>query len=118
MGQEGLWYIDGTLRGRKMQGDDIIFPNLDVPDYIGWLVQQKSTKKKMEPQVQFFNFQTPLSLAFLLYWCCMDEILPMSTSKAYNKSHIDLLVAIFKQFYIKNKIPSALIITSDGNLTL
>ena len=30
MGQEGWWYIGGTLRGGKMQGDDIIFPNLDM----------------------------------------------------------------------------------------
>ena len=58
------------------------------------------------------------SLAFLLNWCHMEEILPMSTSKAYNKSHIDSLAAIFEQFRIKNKIPSALIIASDGNLTL
>ena len=46
MGQEGLWYIGGTLRGGKMQGDDIIFANLDmhgVPDYVGQLVRQKST---------------------------------------------------------------------------
>ncbi|KIJ96624.1 hypothetical protein K443DRAFT_106940, partial [Laccaria amethystina LaAM-08-1] len=58
------------------------------------------------------------SLAFLLYWRRMEEILPMSTSKAYNKSHIDSLAAIFEQFHIKNKIPSALIIASDGNLVL
>ena len=30
MGQQGLWYIGGTLNGGKMQGDDIIFPNLDM----------------------------------------------------------------------------------------
>jgi len=58
------------------------------------------------------------SLAFLLYWCHMEEILPMSTSKAYNKSHLDSLAAIFKQFRINNKIPSALIATSDGNLSV
>jgi len=58
------------------------------------------------------------SLAFLLYWRRMEEILPMSTSKAYNKSHIDSLAAIFEQFRIYNKIPSALIVASDGNLTL
>jgi hypothetical protein len=58
------------------------------------------------------------SLAFLLYWRRMEEILPMSTSKAYNKSHIDSLTTIFEQFRIKNKIPSALIIASDGNPTL
>ena len=58
------------------------------------------------------------SLAFLLYWRRMEEILPMNTSKAYNKSHIDSLAAIFEQFRITNKIPSALIIASDGNPTL
>lgn len=58
------------------------------------------------------------SLAFLLYWRRMEEILPMSTSKAYNKSHIDSLAAIFELFRIKNKIPSALIVASDGNLSL
>ena len=58
------------------------------------------------------------SLAFLLYWHRMEEILPMSTSKAYNKSHIDSLATIFEHFCIKNKIPSALIVASDGNLTL
>ena len=58
------------------------------------------------------------SLAFLLYWGHMEEILPMSTSKAYNKSPFDSLAAIFKQFCINNKIPSALLIASDRNLTL
>jgi len=51
------------------------------------------------------------SLAFLLYWRHMEEILPMSTSKAYNS-------AIFEQFHIKNKIPSALLVASNGNLTI
>jgi len=58
------------------------------------------------------------SLAFLLYWRHMEEILPMSTSKAYNKSHLDSLAAIFEQFRINNKIPSALIAASDGNLSV
>ena len=58
------------------------------------------------------------SLAFLLYWRRMEEVLPMSTSKAYKKAHIDDLVAIFEQFRINNKIPSALIDASDGSLTL
>ena len=58
------------------------------------------------------------SLAFLLYWRRMEEVLPMSTSKAYKKAHIDDLAAIFEQFRINNKIPSALIDASDGSLTL
>ena len=58
------------------------------------------------------------SLAFLLYWRRMEEILPMSTSKAYNKAHLDHLAIIFEQFRIAHKIPSALITASDGNLVL
>ena len=58
------------------------------------------------------------SLAFLLYWHRMEEVLPMSTSKAYKKVHIDDLAAIFEQFHIHNKIPSDLIDASDGLLTL
>jgi len=57
------------------------------------------------------------SLAFLLYWRRMEEILPMCTSKAYKKSHLDKLVEIFEDFRISQKIPSALITASDGSLT-
>ena len=49
------------------------------------------------------------SLAFLLYWCCMDEILPMCTSKAYNQAHLDRLASILKEFHIAHKIPSSLL---------
>jgi len=49
------------------------------------------------------------SLAFLLYWRCMDEILPMSTSKAYNQAHLHCLASIFEEFHISHKIPSALL---------
>ena len=51
MGQEGWWYIGGTLRGGKMQGDDIIFANLDVhgvPDYVGQLSLQLRTNKVLK----------------------------------------------------------------------
>lgn len=58
------------------------------------------------------------SLAFLLYWRRMDEILPMCTSKAYNKSHFDDLASIFEQFRLQHKIPLALITASDCTLTL
>ena len=44
------------------------------------------------------------SLAFLLYWCCMDEILPMCTSKAYNKACLDCLASMFEEFCISHKI--------------
>ena len=49
------------------------------------------------------------SLAFLLYWCRMDEILPMSTSKAYNQAHLDRLTSILEEFRISHKIPSSLL---------
>jgi hypothetical protein len=52
------------------------------------------------------------SLAFLLYWRRMEEILPMSTSKAYRQSHITDLAKIFEDFRIKNNIPSHLLSTS------
>ncbi|KAF8814113.1 hypothetical protein BYT27DRAFT_7219923 [Phlegmacium glaucopus] len=53
------------------------------------------------------------SLAFLLYWRWMEEILPMSTSRASQRSHVDELAKIFKQFCINNHIPSSLIASSD-----
>ena len=49
------------------------------------------------------------SLAFLLYWRRMDEILPMSTSKAYNQAHLLRLAEIFEEFRIAHKIPSTLL---------
>jgi len=49
------------------------------------------------------------SLAFLLYWRRMDEILPMSTSKAYTQAHLHHLASIFEEFRITHKIPSALL---------
>ena len=53
------------------------------------------------------------SLAFLLYWRHMDEILPMSTSKAYNQAHLDRLSSIFEEFRINHKIPSSLLDNSS-----
>ena len=58
------------------------------------------------------------SLAFLLYWRRMEEILPMSTSKAYKKAHFDELATIFENFRINNRIPEALLAATDGNFTL
>ena len=49
------------------------------------------------------------SLAFLLYWRRMEEILPMSTSKAYQRSHVDELAKIFEQFRVNHHIPSILL---------
>lgn len=45
------------------------------------------------------------SLAFLLYWRRMEEILPMSTSMAYRRSHVDDLAKIFEKFRVDNHIP-------------
>ena len=39
----------------------------------------------------------------------MDEILPMSTSKAYNQAHLLRLAEIFEDFRITHKIPSTLL---------
>ena len=44
------------------------------------------------------------SLTFLLYWRRMEEILPMSTSRAYKKSHIDDLAKIFESFRSNHRI--------------
>ena len=53
------------------------------------------------------------SLAFLLYWRRMEEILPMSTSKAYQRSHVDALAKIFEKFRVDNLIPSNFIAYHD-----
>jgi len=46
------------------------------------------------------------SLAFLLYWRHLKEILPMSTARAYKKRDIDCLSQIFEEFRIRKKIPT------------
>lgn len=48
------------------------------------------------------------SLAFLLYWRRVEEVIPLCTSKAYKKSHLDDLAEIFEQFRINNKLPDYL----------
>jgi hypothetical protein len=53
------------------------------------------------------------SLAFLLYWRRMEEILPMSTSRAYQTSHIQALAKIFEKFRVDNHIPSNLLSSHD-----
>ena len=53
------------------------------------------------------------SLAFLLYWRRMEEILPMSTSKAYHRSHIVALAQIFEKFRIDNHIPLNFVASHD-----
>ena len=54
------------------------------------------------------------SLAFLLYWRRMEEILPMSTSKAYQRSHVDTLAKIFEKFHMDNHIPLNFITFRDS----
>ncbi|KAJ2911295.1 hypothetical protein MD484_g9119, partial [Candolleomyces efflorescens] len=44
------------------------------------------------------------SLAFLLYWRRVEEILPMCTSKAYTKTHFDSLAQIFENFRSKFQV--------------
>ncbi len=56
------------------------------------------------------------SLAFLLYWRRMEEIIPLSTSKAYRQSHLVDLAATFEKFRVACKIPAALIGSYDGSL--
>ena len=58
------------------------------------------------------------SLAFLLYWRRMEEILPMSTSKAYQRSHVDELAKLFEQFRVEHHIPSNLLSAPDNVLEL
>jgi hypothetical protein len=55
------------------------------------------------------------SLAFLLYWRRMEEILPMSTSKAYRQSHITDLAEIFERFRVTHNIPSRLLSASEDS---
>lgn len=57
-------------------------------------------------------------LTFLLYWRRMEEILPMSTSKAYQRSHIDALAQIFEKFHVDNHIPSNFFALHDHVLEL
>ena len=47
------------------------------------------------------------SLAFLLYWRRMEEIIPLTTSKAYNAARISSLSDIFEQFRIRQNISIA-----------
>src|SRR5271155_3136823 len=58
------------------------------------------------------------SLAFLLYWRRMEEILPMSTSRAYQRSHVEALAKIFEQFRIHHHIPASLLPSSDTVIDL
>ena len=54
------------------------------------------------------------SLAFLLYWRRMEEIIPMCTSQAYSHSHITRLSGIFEQFRIRQHITTDTIRTASS----
>ena len=58
------------------------------------------------------------SLAFLLYWRRMEEILPMSISRAYQRSHVDALAKIFEKFHVDNHIPLNFLAFHDSALEL
>jgi hypothetical protein len=48
------------------------------------------------------------SLAFLLYWRKVEEVLPLSTSKAYKKSRVEELVESLETFRISSGLPEYL----------
>lgn len=56
------------------------------------------------------------SLAFLLYWRRMEEILPMSTSKAYRASDVTRLAAAFEAFRKSKNIPASMLCTEAEDL--
>jgi hypothetical protein len=56
------------------------------------------------------------SLAFLLYWRRVEEVIPMCTSKAFNARHMDDLSKIFESFRETNKIPKTFLTSSDGTM--
>ena len=60
MGPQSLWYIGGILRGGKMQGDDIIFPNLDmcIITLAGWF-NKSLLKKNWNPRCNFLISEPP-----------------------------------------------------------
>ena len=45
------------------------------------------------------------SLAFLLHWHHMEEIILLSTSCMYKKSHINSLASLFEEFCVQHGIP-------------
>src|SRR6202522_1289308 len=58
------------------------------------------------------------SLAFLLYWRRMEEILPMSSSKAYRRAHVDELAKLLEDFRQRNRIPAQLLDVSEDRALL
>jgi hypothetical protein len=58
------------------------------------------------------------SLAFLLYWRRLKEILPMSTARAYRRSDIDRLSKILEDFRVRQNIPKSLLDSVDDHFVL
>ena len=54
------------------------------------------------------------SLAFLLYWRRLKEILPMSTAHAYQHSDIDRLSKILEDFHVRQKISKSFLDSIDN----
>jgi hypothetical protein len=46
------------------------------------------------------------SLSFLLYWRCLEEILPNSTALAYKKTDLDFLASTSEIFRTRCNIPT------------
>ena len=74
MGQQDLWYIGGTLRRGKMQGDDIIFPNLDMCliTLAGWF-NENLLKKNWNPRCNFIIFEPPWGVDVVRNLGCPEE---------------------------------------------
>lgn len=53
------------------------------------------------------------SLAFLLYWRRMEEIIPLYTSKAYNSSQLSSLSGIFEDFRVRQNIPKSMLTSTS-----
>jgi len=58
------------------------------------------------------------SLAFLLYWRRLKDILPMSTAHAYRRSDIDHLSKILDDFRVRQNIPKSLLDSVDDHFVL
>jgi hypothetical protein len=53
------------------------------------------------------------SLAFLLYWRRVEQILPMNITGAYNRKRVQELAVEMESFRIRNNIPNAVLLDTD-----
>ena len=53
------------------------------------------------------------SLAFLLYWRRVEQILPMNITGAYNRKRLQELAVEMESFRIRNNIPNAVLLDAD-----